>query len=516
MVKDIFCSFYTESKIITNYMVSQIKLCNGDIVLEPSAGEGVFIDEMLNKSIKIDALDINPQAISTLKHKYQNLDNITIRETDTLLDKSLDNYCDTQLWLKNTDTLLDNELDMLSSIGGYYDKIIGNPPYGAWQDYSKRQILKKKYSGFYVKETYSLFLLRCLSLLKKDGILSFIIPDTFLYLNLHKQLRKILLTNAKIHEILIFPSKFFPGVNFGYSNLSIITLSRSDLNSSLKNNVKIIKGFKSPDEFLLTKSQLPSHLESYTINQQDIFKNEGHKFLITETKMDFINCPKLGDFADVVTGFYSGANNQYIKVLNHNVKNSKNYDIVDNKKIYESSSLNGVDVSDDAYIPYIKSASENRYLRMTDEWFVKWDKNTILQYNKNPKTRFQNSKYYFKTGIGLPMIKSNTIKAFLMEQRVFDQSIVGIFPKDSKNLYYMLAFTNSDVFNKLIHIINPTANNSANYIKQVPYLIPSQEDFNNITNNVYDIMKLLTDSNIEQANIIHQNNNEIFNKIYNI
>lgn len=59
--------------------------------------------------------------------------NVKVRLTDTLLDRQLDMYADRQLWLKITDTLEDKELDYISDNGGYYDKIIGNPPYGAWR-----------------------------------------------------------------------------------------------------------------------------------------------------------------------------------------------------------------------------------------------------------------------------------------------------------------------------------------------------------------------------------------------
>ena len=45
------------------------------------------------------------------------------------------------------DTLLDEQLDGMQAAGGHYDKVIGNPPYGAWQDTRKRELLKKKYAG---------------------------------------------------------------------------------------------------------------------------------------------------------------------------------------------------------------------------------------------------------------------------------------------------------------------------------------------------------------------------------
>ena len=141
---------------------------------------------------QIDALDINSDAISILKKKYEDNSAVVVRETDTLLDEQLDLYSISQLWLKQTDTLFDKQLDMFSSLGGHYTKVIGNPPYGAWQDYEKRDVLKKKFAGHYVKETYSLLLLRCISVLRMNGRLSFIIPDTYLFLNMHSRLRELI------------------------------------------------------------------------------------------------------------------------------------------------------------------------------------------------------------------------------------------------------------------------------------------------------------------------------------
>ena len=144
-MKNIYCSYYTNSEPITVYMTKRLELQDGDKVLEPSAGEGTFIESVLNegKSVEIEALDMNSGAIEILKRKFMHNDQVTL--------------------IRETDTLFDSQLDMYMMLSGYYDKIIGNPPYGAWQDYDKRNELKRKYIGYYVKETYSLFLLRCLS-----------------------------------------------------------------------------------------------------------------------------------------------------------------------------------------------------------------------------------------------------------------------------------------------------------------------------------------------------------------
>ena len=130
-----------------------------------------------------------------------------------------------------------------------------------------------------------------------------------------------------------------------------------------------------------------------------------------------------------------------------------------------------------------------------------WDSETVSFYKADKKARFQNYEYYFKTGIGIPMVKSSRIKAFLMQNRVFDQSIVGIFPKDKTKLNYILALMNSDIINQIIHIINPTANNSANYIKLIPYIEPSSMLLDEISETVDRIVELsenIDDKTIKQ------------------
>ncbi|WP_283162541.1 Eco57I restriction-modification methylase domain-containing protein [Parasutterella secunda] len=521
-MQDSFCSYYTNSYEITSYMVEMLDLHDNDIILEPAAGEGAFIDRILTKDVKvqIDALDIDKNAINILEKKYKHHNSVCVRNTDTLLDEKLDSYSVPELWLKQTDTLLDNQLDLFALSGGHYSKIIGNPPYGAWQDHEKRALLKKKYRGHYVKETYSLFLLRCVSLLRMHGKLSFIIPDTFLFLNLHARLRSFLLKSTKLSEILIFPSKFFPGVNFGYSNLSIITLERATQDEALNNTVKVIRGFKSPKEFeslLEDNKKKSNHLEYFYLTQKEILENEQQKVILANTKIQSLlsNVPlRLGDVSDVVTGFYSGDNKRFVKVANENIKGSKNYILVDPDKVSDCRSIEGIKNVSESYIPYIKGASERRYYKDPFEWYIRWDKGTVDFYAKNKTTRFQNPSFYFKTGIGIPMVKSSTIKAFLMDGHVFDQSIVGIFPKNEQKLFYFLALMNSSIINELIHILNPTANNSANYIKLLPYIEPNKDQLEKINEKVIQLLDYENTNSFELADAKHEEIDAMIGQIY--
>lgn len=498
-MKNIYCSYYTNSEAITTYMIKRLELRAGDKVLEPASGEGIFIESVLHekKNVEIEALDMNSEAVEILKRKFSDNEQvITIRGTDTLFDAQLDIY---------------------AMFNGYYDKVIGNPPYGAWQDYDKRKELKRKYPGYYVKETYSLFLLRSLSVLKEGGILSFIIPDTFLFLNMHENLRKTLLRNAKILEVLIFPSKFFPGVSFGYSNLSIITLKKTNEESeALENIIRVIRGFKKVDELPgVLYDDFTKDIRIDMIRQSDIFGNSNTRFLLNDADVN-LNINKagttLGDFSDVVTGFYCGDNLKFIRVKDKNVKGSKNYKMVNDDEVIECSSIKGIEEKGKKYVPYIKSSSAKRYLRERDEWFVRWDKDAIAYYNSNKKSRFQNSRFYFRTGIAVPMVKSSTLKATLISNRVFDQSIVGIFPRDERYMYYILAYMNSDIVCRMIHMINPTTNNSSNYVKQLPFCMPDDRELQAVDNLVIRIMNSFEDELV--VNEAQKELNAIFEKKY--
>ena len=466
-------AFYTKSTPIVDYMVSKLSLQASDNIFEPCGGDGVFVEAILseNEFAHIDICELNPKSVKVLNDKFSDCPNVTIRECDTLLD---------------------TELKFNSCFGGIYDKIIANPPYGAWQDYEKRTVLKKMYPELYAKESYGLFLYRCIELLKEDGILSFIIPDTFLNLHMHKALRNHILTKTQIVELALFPSSFFPGVNFGYANLSIITLrKKNDYKECLENEFTVVNGFEDVEQLHNIDNE---NLKTYSFKQEDVFSNPDHAFLIAENSnvLKLINQSKfkVGDIADCVTGFYSGDDKRFLQVISPDLKNGKNYDLVNADSVntdYKNNAeiLNGIE-TEQHFLPIVKGGN-TKYLK-PESWFMNWSKEAVQHSKADKKARFQNPKYYFKFGIGVPMISSSSITASLIENKLFDQSIVGIFPKDESLTYYLLAFFNSPTCNKLIRTINPSANNPANYIKKIPFIIPEKSALELITAKTKNII----------------------------
>lgn len=469
----IYQAFYTKSTPIVEYMIDKLQLRADDKIFEPCGGDGVFIEAILDRNpfSNIDVYELNSSSVQTLKNKFSLSANVQIDQRDTLLD---------------------NDLIFNSSFGGIYDKVIANPPYGAWQDYEKRDKLKKLYPDLYAKETYSLFLYRCIELLKEGGILSFIIPDTFLNLHMHKSLRKHILERTKIIELSLFPSSFFPGVNFGYANLSIITLQKSNNRTeNFKNQFNVFSGFSKVEQLGNIRNE---SLKVFKFSQEEVFANPDYAFLIADNSevARLINNSKqkIGNIADCVTGFYSGDDKRFLKVISTDLKNGKNYELIDTSKISknflkEVNILDGIE-GEKCFIPIVKGGN-TKYLK-PEGWFMNWSKEAVLHYKTDKKARFQNPKFYFKFGIGVPMISSSSITASLIEHKLFDQSIVGIFPKEKSLTFYLLALFNSPTCNKLIRTINPSANNPANYIKKIPFVMPEPSQMKHIDKLVQEII----------------------------
>ena len=204
----------------------------------------------------------------------------------------------------------------------------------------------------------------------------------------------------------------------------------------------------------------------------------------------------MGDIANCVTGFYSGNDKVYLKVNSHNLKNGKNYEIIDSKKINKdykniNDILNGIE-TEKCYLPIVKGGN-TKFLKPVG-WYMNWSTEAVSHYKNDKKARFQNPKFYFKFGIGVPMISSSSITASLIENKLFDQSIVGIFPFEENLTYYLLAFLNSPTCNKLIRTINPSANNPANYLKKIPYKIPTEIQKNKIDEQITIILNSIKEN----------------------
>lgn len=442
-------AFYTENPALVAYMVSLLDPMSCDQILEPCAGSGLFVDELIarNPFAFVDAVEIDPLATKDLRHRFQAKQTVRVIEGDYL---SSDAYMATRL---------------------EYDKIIANPPYGAWQTPTRRSELKRAYPDLYVKESATVFLAKSIATLREGGRAVFILPETFLFSHSHRALRKRILQTCAVESIDVFPSSLFPNVNFGYARLSILSLRKTQVPTGHR---CIIRQAATIEQLVEQQGKANTYDQTaIALTPELAFPVNGTCAVTPEHSSNLLT---LGDIADCVTGFYSGDDARFLRRAVGNAKYSARYPAVDEEFVSRTQYASLLGLSGPAhFIPVLKGGGY-AYLKPT-MWYMDWSEAAVRHYKTDRKARFQNSSYYFRLGIGFPMVSSGSARAsVILPNHLFDQSIVGIFPRDANHFGYLLAFLNSDTAWSLLRQINPSTNNSAKYMRRIPIALPSASE----------------------------------------
>jgi len=160
-----------------------------------------------------------------------------------------------------------------------YDYVVGNPPYLFIRDIptSQKQMIKKgnfqTNDGQY--DYYQIFIELGIKLLKRKGMLGYIVPDSLLVLSNRSILRKYIYNTTKIREIYNIGPQFEDPV---VSNIIIVLEKESNIQQRESNNLKIKL----------------SNNETKEISQKILFKWD-YKFLIHLSEEDIYIINHLDD-----------------------------------------------------------------------------------------------------------------------------------------------------------------------------------------------------------------------------
>ena len=164
---------------VARMMVTILDIQDGNRIIDPTCGSGSFL---------IDASKINKNLI------YYGIDKdaLTAKVTRTYL--SIMNL--------NSIVLCDNSLPNNDRIElNTFDVVIANPPFGLIIDDNIRSLYNPTIANY--KVSHILFIEKCLQLLKPDGKLGVIIPDSVLSCDKYKALRDYLFENTTFWSSII-------------------------------------------------------------------------------------------------------------------------------------------------------------------------------------------------------------------------------------------------------------------------------------------------------------------------
>ena len=194
-------------------------------ILDPGAGTGILSCSLANElakygkiTINLDALEIDTSIIGELKQSY-----------NALKANGNVNY---QIFNKNF--ISDVGAELAWGINKKYDIIIMNPPY---KKINTNTIYKNiLYDvGIDTVNTYSAFIALGIKMLKKNGILTAIVPRSFCNGLYFLPFRKMLYDNTAIKHLHIFESRKdnFKEENILQENIIIVLMKTTDKNGNV-------------------------------------------------------------------------------------------------------------------------------------------------------------------------------------------------------------------------------------------------------------------------------------------
>lgn len=288
-------SYYTPTHI-ANFIVKRVfnkSEENRLTILEPSAGDGEFIRALSNNILcsdikveKILAVEISETESNKIK-KNINLDELDVVHAD---------FLDFQTGLQDCS----------------FDLVIGNPPYVKRNYLSDKQIelcaaIHAQFptlSTSTVKNIWSSFLVRSISLLAENGILALVLPSELLQVKYAKELRELLLDEFERIEVFTFNELLFKECK-GQDTLILIAEKKSSAPGLFFCNIEV-PGELGGD---VTKLKLNEHK---VVNS---LKWTSHALTTSECSLieKFIKkIPKVNDISSSKAGIVTAANSFFI------------------------------------------------------------------------------------------------------------------------------------------------------------------------------------------------------------
>jgi len=282
--------FYTPKEIISkildlsidNALVEGLHLnLDGLSILDPACGGGVFLIEGFRRikdkfpklkaseilstlygvdkdplavfiarlSLIITASNENPEDIN----KFIKITKSNIRNGNSLI--SNEDKLDQDITNSNIASLLpfswEREFPTIFNNGGF-SIIIGNPPYGISRDQKiselENKIIKSKFKKYISGKPnkYMLFMAKSAEMLAADGIVSMVVPNSWLGIKSAKALREYFLKDLNLTDLITYDSRVFKDPSFE----AVIFAAKKQ---KIKTNLKI-QNFKSAKENLALRT----------------------------------------------------------------------------------------------------------------------------------------------------------------------------------------------------------------------------------------------------------------------
>jgi tRNA1(Val) A37 N6-methylase TrmN6 len=343
-----------------------------------------------------------------------------------------------------------------------FDVVIGNPPYvnskgEKFENSFKSYALENYRTSKYQIDTYILFIEKAISLMHKNGFMTYIIPNAWLNNLFLSEVRKYIIENMTLSEICSMPSSVFDE-----AVVDTIILSGSKSKSVVEITIKnySVNGFEFVNQY---KQSDFLQNENNSIN---IFLDNNAQALISKIES---KANKLQSFTSIARGV-----GVYHKRVGHT------------KEIISQDPYQSKEKIDNTFVPYLRGKNIKAYV-------IDWKNDSFISYGKwlaEPRE----PKYFQGNRILLRQIPGDKlISAFIDSDFITDQSVfIARFENDEINPAGVLGVINSKLLafyfrNKYSEFDNLFPKVKLQHFKDFPIRTSPEQIFNEICTIVSEI-----------------------------
>lgn len=404
---------------------------------------------------------------SILKLSHHNFDALWARVEEVCGDISLFREI-----VLNTITPL---LRIAEIMGQKYDVVITNPPYlnSARMGDKLLTYIKSNYedakadflSVMYVcaQENYS----------KKNGFISFITTNSWMYLKSFAKMRQKTLKNVSFTSIVDYGTELFDGK---IGHLPIVAwVSRNAKVDQTLTAVRLVdyrygRRAEKYEEYFNKRNY-------YYACQSDFFEIDGAPvvYWFSSRVLKSFENEGIGAFAEIVSGMTTGDNDKYLRLWSETNCS---------RIAFNETSVDNVDLSNTPWIPYHKGGEQRKWYG-NHEYVVNWSKSSNFNRAKTTMTHV-----YLKPCITWSDISGNSFAGrYCFGGFMFDVKGSCAFAEESK-LKVLIGLFNSKVTPIYVEALNPTSTTQVGDLKRIPFVSPSDCQKDMITSCVEESVSI--------------------------
>lgn len=345
-----------------------------------------------------------------------------------------------------------------------YDAVITNPPYMGKK--SLNTILSSFLDENFPNgksELYSAFILKCLSLSKKDGFISMITIHTWMFIGSFEPLRRYVLEHTSIVNMVHSGAATFEELNSFNALAAAFTLKNESIKRYVSSYLRLVNYYNTQEKTL----HFADKNCCYCLSQETFSIVPGYPFvywLSEKARNNFKELRQLREYAEPKQGLATGDNDRFVRFWHE----------VEIKKIGFMFTDDKAKVSQQKWFPYNKGGNFRKWYGM-NEFVINWANNgkQLKNFFENGKQKsvLRNTQYYFREGITWSLFGfENFGVRYKTKGFIFDVSGSSMFPEEDK-VFYILSFLASNVAFFYLSTLAPTVNFQVGNIGDLPLKI---------------------------------------------